>query len=328
MKKFMIGYFVMGAILALGSIFTGTYGLSEKNLEIYTTAVSLNETVEEMGFEDFSLTDYKVRFYDGKKDYVVQKNEDGQIYIMKEPAVLDVFAGTTMEVDGENQVLIPTYEQFTSLFDALDAAQTVSEGMSGNAEGTMAFTKDSYGENSHVATIWHEAFHAWQYRNWKPEIDALMKRIQLTEEESREDVIVNEVDSNQKLVKNFEEEMELLFKAYETKNMEEKKELVYKALTIEKEREQELSDSANAMEYYLDQLEGSAMYVESMVYRELEGESAWKEYYLTEFQYENGSSKYYKRGMLKCLLLDQMMEGWQSQFSGDCSLSDLLAQTV
>ena len=104
--------------------------------------------------------------------------------------------------------------------------------------------------------------------------------------------------------------------------------MVLQALSIEAEREQELSDSANAMEYYLDNLEGSAMYVEGQVYRELEGDDAWKEYYMGEFQYENGSSKYYKRGMLKCLLLDQMMEGWQSQFSGTCGLSQLLEQIV
>lgn len=328
MKICKIGYIAMGVILAFGSIFTETYGLSEVNLEIYDTAVSLDGMVQNIGFQDFSLKDYKVRFYDGKQDYVVQKNEEEITSIMKEDAVLDVFVGTTMEVDGENQVLLPTYEQFTSLFDVLDAAGTVSQGMSGNTEGTMAFTEDSYSENSHVATIWHEAFHAWQYTNWKAEIDALMKRVNIAEGESREDVIVEEADSDKKMVTAFEDEMELLYKAYETEDMAEKKKLVLQALSIEAEREQKLSDSVNAMEYYLDNLEGSAMYVEGQVYRELEGDDAWKEYYMGEFQYENGSSKYYKRGMLKCLLLNQMMEGWQSQFSGTCGLSQLLEQIV
>lgn len=328
MKIFKFGYMAVGAVLAVGSIFTGTYGLSNVNLGIYDTAVSQDETVQNMGFEGFSIKDYKVRFYDGKQDYVVQIDDKGVTSVTKEDAVLDVFAGTTMEVNGENQVIIPAYEQFSSLFDVLDAAETVSRGMEGNAEQAMAFTKNSYSENSHIATIWHEAFHAWQYTNWKTDINALMRRVNLTEGEGREDVIVEEVDSNSKMVNSFEQEMELLFQAYETENIDEKKELVSQALDIETERERGLSDSANAMEYYLDNLEGSAMYVEGQVYRELEGEDTWKEYYLGDFQYENGSSKYYKRGMLKCLLLDQMMEGWKGQFAGNCGLSQLLAQSV
>lgn len=328
MKVFKIGYIAMGAVLAIGSIATGTYGLSKANQELYRTAVSLDNTVQNMGFQDFSLKDYKVRFFDGKQDYVVQEKKDGVPVITRENAILDVFAGTTIEVNGENQVLVPTYEQFASLFDVLGVAETVSGGMSQNAEGTMAFSEDSYNENSHVATIWHEAFHAWQYTKWSKEVDALMERASVSEGEGREGVILEEVDTDKKMVAAFEEEMSLLYTAYDTENMEEKKELVSKALSIEKDREQEFSDSANAMEYFLDDFEGSAMYVESQVYRELEGDAAWEKYYLKESQYENGSGKYYERGMLKCLLLDQMMEGWQSKFSGTCGLSELLAENI
>ena len=114
---FKIGYIAMGAVLAVGSIATGTYGLSKVNQEIYHTAVSLDGTVQDMGFQNFSLKDYKVRFYDGERDYVVQTNEEDVPIITKEEAVLDVFAGTMMEVDGESQVLVPSYEQFAGLFD-------------------------------------------------------------------------------------------------------------------------------------------------------------------------------------------------------------------
>lgn len=171
---------------------TGPYGLSNVNLGIYDTAVSLDETVQNMGFEGFSIKDYKVRFYDGKQDYVVQKDDKGVTSVTKEDVVLD-------------------------------AAETVSQGMEGNAEQAMAFTKNSYSENSHIATIWHEAFHAWQYTNWKTDINALMRRVNLAEGGSREDVIVEEVDSNSKMVNSFEQEMELLFQAYETENIDEKR---------------------------------------------------------------------------------------------------------
>ena len=43
------------------------------------------------------------------------------------------------------------------------------------------------------------------------------------------------------------------------------------------------------------------MYVESLAYRKLENDAAWKEHYLADFQYTDGSGKYYHMGMLKSL---------------------------
>ena len=296
MKLFKIGYALTGFLLAACTAFTGSYGLSKTDREIYRRALSLESDMEKMGFSEFSLADYKVRFYNGNCDYVVEGEN-----ISKEDAVLDVFAGTVWEVEGEYQVLIPTYEKFSSLFDMLGAAGTVSQSMS---EGTMAFTEESYSENAHVATIWHEAFHAWQTNRWQDEIDALMKRVNLSAEDNREDIIVREADENPKAAALFEEEMVLLAKAYEGEG-EEKKEYILKALSLAEMRREILPDSANAMEFYLENLEGSARYVESLAYRSLEGDKAWEEHYMGEFSYEKGSGKYYQMGMLKGLLLDQ-----------------------
>ncbi|MCI8876647.1 MAG: hypothetical protein HFI77_11630 [Lachnospiraceae bacterium] len=306
MKLFKIGYALTGFLLAACTAFTGSYGLSKTDREIYRRALSLESDMEKMGFSEFSLADYKVRFYNGNCDYVVEGEN-----ISKEDAVLDVFAGTVWEVEGEYQVLIPTYEKFSALFDMLGAAGTVSQGMS---EGTMAFTEESYSENAHVATIWHEAFHAWQTNRWQDEIDALMKRVNLSAEDNREDIIVREADENPKAAALFEEEMVLLEKAYEGEG-EEKKEYILKALSLAEKRREILPDSANAMEFYLENLEGSARYVESFAYRSLEGDKAWEEHYMGEFSYEKGSGKYYQMGMLKGLLLDQTGEGWQEKFS-------------
>lgn len=315
MKLFKIGYALTGFLLAACAAFTGSYGLSKTDREIYKKALSLESDMEKIGFPEFSLADYKVRFYNGNCDYVVEGES-----ISKEDAVLDVFAGTVWEAEGEYQVLIPTYEKFSSLFDLLGAAGTVSQGMS---EGTMAFTEDSYSENAHVATIWHEAFHAWQTNRWQNEIDALMERVNLSAEDNREDIIVREADENPKAAALFEEEMELLAKAYEGER-EEKKEYILKALSLAEKRREILPDSANAMEFYLENLEGSARYVESMAYRSLEGEKAWEEQYMGEFQYENGSGKYYSMGMLKGVLLDEIAEGWQGEFSLKGGLDGLL----
>lgn len=327
MKLWKIGYIAMGIVLAAGSIITGEYGLSEVDREIYDTAVSLDSDMQNMGFEKFSVRDYKVRFYNGKNDYVVVPGDgvEEPAKIVKEQAVLDVFAGTTIDVNGEYQVLLPSYEQFSNLFDVLGTAETLSRGMT---EGTMAFTEDSYSRNSQAATIWHEAFHAWQYTKWQKEIDAVTERMNLSAEESREDIIVKEVDSDEEMVTAFEQEMKLLIEAYEETAPERKREKIRQVLEIAEQREKHLSDSANAMEYFLENLEGSAMYVESMAYRKLEGEAAWKEYYLGGFSYENGSGKYYHLGMLKCLLLDEMLPGWQSRFSASYGLNKLLNECV
>lgn len=319
MKLFKIAYAALGIGLAAGSILTGEYGLSKVNQEIYERALSLEDDIQELGFPEFSLADYKVRFYNGNCDYVVKGVQEK---IKKENAALDIFAGTTVEVDGEYQVLVPTYEKCTSLFGLLNTAGTVSQGTS---EGTMAFTEDTYSTNSHTAIIWHEAFHVWQQNRWQQEIEALLDRVNVTPAESRDDIIVSEVDTKQEAVEAFGEEMELLKKAYDAEGVQ-KIELIEKALAVAGKRKEILSESANAMEFYYENLEGSAMYVESQVYHILEGESAWREYYMGEFKYVKGSDKYYYMGMLKGALLDQISEGWQEGFCMECGLDELLSR--
>lgn len=325
MKTWKIIYAAMGIILAAGSIATAKYGLSEVNRSIYQDALSLDAKMQEFGFEDFSLKNMKVRFYDGDCDYVVQTDAEGSMTIKKEKAILDVFAGTTVEADGQWQVLIPAYEQFSGLFDALGALGSYEQGMQ---EGSFAFSESDYSESSHAASIWHEAFHAWQAENWTEDVEKLMEQAEAgsvnTSGNTREEIIVNEVDSDKELSGLFTEEMQLLMKAYQTEQVEEKKELVEKALEIAERRKEKLTPAAKAMEYFLENYEGSARYVESMAYRELEGDSAWQEIYLSEFRYENGSGKYYDMGMVKCVLLDQLAEGWQKEFSDGVGLDELL----
>lgn len=318
MKVWKFMYVAAGVFLAAGSVVTAEHGLSEMNRDIYQNALALDEEMEKLGFGDFSLRDRKVRFYDGNYDYVVQTDAAEQITVNKEKAQLDVFAGTTLEVDGEWQVLLPTYEQFSGLFDALGTLDSYQQGM---RDGSFAFSESGYGTDMHTATIWHEAFHAWQAENWQESMDALMD---LAGDENPEDIIVREVDTSQALTSLFNEEMRLLMKAYDAKDLTEKKMWTAKALETARVRAEWLSDGARAMEYYLENYEGSARYVESMAYRELAGDAAWRDVYLKEFQYENGSGKYYHMGMLKCVLLDQLTDGWQQDFSDEMGIDKLL----
>lgn len=312
MKGFRFIYILVGLILVIGTFATGEYGLSKVNQRIYDSACDTGEKVAQIQFPDFHVTDYKVRFYDGSRDYVVQGDK-----IEKEQAALDTFAGTTLKIDGKQQVIVPEYELFSELFNMAGTAEAM-------AEGIMAFSENTYSEASHAATICHEAFHAWQFTKWEQEIEELMRETEMVGEKDREAVIVNYIDSDPALVVSFEKEMELLQAAYECMDEREKVTLVQKALEVHTKRQTELLEGVTALEEYLENLEGSAMYVEAMVYRSLAGAEAFTDYYLDDFIYSNGSGKYYSLGMLKCMLLDQLSPDWKENWNLEQSVDVLL----
>ena len=312
MKMFRVIYFLLGVILVTGTFATGEYGLSKVNQSIYEKACEAERNVAEIQFPDFHVSDYKVRFYNGHHDYVVQGNS-----VVKEQPVLDTFAGSTLKVNGEWQVIVPEYELFAELFNIAGAAGSMME-------GTMAFSENTYTEHSHTATICHEAFHAWQYSNWEQEIEALTKEIEAVGEKNRETAIVNRIDSNDTCVVLFEKEMELLQEAYQCQDDAGRRNFVMEALAVHAQRQRELSAGLAALETFLENLEGGAMYVEAMVYRPLEGEEAFLDYYMGDFVYSNGSAKYYTMGMLKCMLLDTLLPGWKESWSLEETLDVLL----
>lgn len=316
MKVFEIGYGAVGVLLVASVALTGTYGLEKVDREIYDTAIELEEQMQENGFAGFAPSDFKIRFFNGETDYVVADGE-----VTKEEAAFSTFVGTTSKIDGEYQVVLPTYDNFSDMFSLLDTAQSASS-------GEMSFGEATYSTNAHVATLWHESFHAWQMTNWEDEIKATFTAAGLSESDNMTDVILNEVDSKDELVVSFSEEMELLMKAYETEDLEEKKQLVLEALAVAEEREAQLSDKAAYSENYFEIVEGSARYVEAEVYRLLEGDEAWRETYFGAFDYTNGVGKYYEMGMYKCLLLDELMPEWKNNFCVTDSLDDYLGSAV
>lgn len=316
MKLFRIGYGAVGALLAIGVALTGTYGLAKVDREIYETAMGIEEQMQENGFSGFMPSEMKVRFFDGTKDYVVA---DGKV--TKEEAAFDTFVGTTSKIDGEYQVILPTYDNFSHMFSLLDTAQGVTEGETNFAENT-------YTTNAHVATLWHEAFHAWQMTNWEKEIDVKYAEAGLIPEDDMSEIILNEVDSNDKLVVSFSREMELLRKAYETADAEEKKQFIIEALNVADERKTMVSAKAAYAEEYFQMVEGTARYVEARAYLLLEGDAAWKQTYFRETAYEKGNGKYYGMGMYKCLLLDELMPEWKEEYCVTDSLDDYLCRAV
>lgn len=307
-------YVIIGVVLMVLTLVTGTYGLPKEDKEIYYEALKLDEKVKGFGFPDFAISDYKVRFFDGDADYVI-KGET----IEKEKAVFETFVGTTVEVDGEFQVMLPTYGRFAQMYSALSSVENM-------AEGSISFDEADYSQKAHIATLWHEAFHTWQFTKSAEELYELAEKAGIGGENSYEEVVQNEVDSNHDQVLLLEKEIQLLFQAYQSEDMTAKRLLLEQVFELQEERAGLLSEQAVVAEQYYKTVEGSARYIESCVYKELEGEEAWENIYMSPFVYENGSGKYYTEGMIKCMILDQIVPDWKKNFDVTVSLDVLLHQ--
>lgn len=312
MNKGKILYGLTGFLLAASTALTGNQGLSRQNQKIYEKAQSLQQKVDTLGFQGLRLEDYKVRFFNGESDYVV--TSEG---IQKEKPVFTTFVGTTYEVEGEYQVILPVLEDFSKMFDMLDAA-------SGLAKGNTKMEKNGYDANEHTATLWHEAFHAYQMSHF---YDNCTGRLPETQNgDNIEKIIAEDVDSQPDMEQYFEQEAELLQKAYLALDEDSRTKYLRGYLELEEQRRGQIGKDAQAAEDYYETIEGSACYIESCIISFLKGDEAMKKRYIAAFSYEKGSAKYYKIGMLKCRLLSQMDRNWNKDYTFDKSLQELLQE--
>lgn len=311
MRLFRILYGVIGAALLSGTILTGNSGLSREDKKVYEDAVNLQQEVNKVGFPDFNLKDYKVRFYDGNIDYVVSGSS-----IEKEDAVFTTFVGTAYEVNGEYQVILPTVENFSEMLQLLDGTERL-------ANGDTDFAEDRYGVEEHIATLWHEALHAYQQTSYESQTASLADKGNISENTG--DIISSAVDGNQNVVELYKTQTDTLNRAYEADDQVQKLALVEEYLEQEKERRLLLDETVLAVEDYYEIMEGTARYIESHVYRLQKGTEAFTERYTGRDEYQNGTGKYYESGMLKCYLLDQLKPGWKESYDFSAGLSELLA---
>lgn len=312
--KFIYG--IIGVGLSISVAVTGSYGLSKENREIYQTAQNMQADMDKLGFDGFKLSELKTHFFDGDNDYVVY---DGKI--TKEPPAFRTFVATAPKIDGTYQVVIPTFENFSKMFDLLNSVESV-------ANGQLSFEEGIYGTNEHIATLWHESFHAYQFSRQEDGIMEMVIASDRLENLGMETLIVNYVDSDSELVLLFSEEMDLLIKAYKANTDSQKLDYLSRAMNIEQKRKARMDDDVTSVEQYYQTIEGSACYVESHAYRLLKGSTAWENQYLVSFSYENGSGKYYRMGMVKWGLLHQLEGYWENDFTInlDQKLLDILNQ--
>ena len=318
-------YGIIGILLMAGFILTGTYGLSEVNKKAYDSFAAESSYMSKLGFKDFYAADDTVRFFDGEKDYVVKSNGE----ITREKKVLDVLAATAWKVGEEYQILVPVYENMSGFTKMAENVEMItSSGENDNQTSKSAFSGESdsqtskatFSEEFYVAAICHEAFHVWQFNHFEEQINRELGEIKA----DREEVITSEIDSNSEYVNSIEQEVKLLFEAYYETDMKKKLKLVGLAMEEEDKRRSTMNENSRRVEYYIENLEGSAQYVEAMVYKDLTSQKEFEDYYLEEFTYVNGSYKYYTIGLMKCLILDQMDESLQEKFTYENGLSQIM----
>ena len=76
-------------------------------------------------------------------------------------------------------------------------------------------------------------------------------------------------------------------------------------------------------------MEGSAYYVESKAVNYENGEAVYRKNYLnTASKCSEGNSKYYRHGMLECMLLDELDPEWKDSYSFDRTLDEVIAEYV
>ena len=318
-------YAGIGVILAGATLVTGTYGLSERNKVLYETALGLEDQMMDSSFEGFRLSDYNIAFYDGNNDYVVTGNQN-QYEITKRQPVLSTFVGTAWQVEDHYEVLVPTVEKMSQLFGMLNSAEQLSM-MS--ASGELNFTQEEYGDEEHIATMWHEGFHAYQFTYYWDHIVEVLQGHTFSETDLNQGLVVAGVDQQPEVVALYEEGMQLLYQAVMSKDETEMKVYLESYLEVEALKAEVLSEELKILEAYYERVEGSAQYIEAMAYSKLYSVEAMADKYIENIpNFTGGSSKYYTIGLAKCLILDQLDANWKVGYDFSKDFNTLIMEQL
>lgn len=306
-------YGLAGLVLLAAYLLTGTYGLSPQNKQSYALALQMQDTADTLHFKNFHLADFPVAFYDGEQEYVFFEN---QIHT-REPVYAMLVASIYEAGPGKYEVIVPILEDMGRVVEFASRMQFTADHVPG------------YDEKTHATVLWHEAFHAWQFTHFKENIEAPMQAVQDKEEIASDEYIRQEMDDQPQAKELFEQEIQLLLQAAGSQDPQIRRTLLKQYWDLRDSRHQLLSPQMRQLESFFEQVEGSAQYVESMIYLAFKGQDAYNSKYIQPAgQYHNGTAKYYNSGMLKCLLLDAICPGWQASYQWDQNLDALLRKAL
>lgn len=290
-KAGFVLYIVAGAALIISGFATADRGLKENNREVLYQVSDDYKELGDLGFKGFCPLDYKVAFSDGEKDILVSYNGGKCDYTERE-AAFEGLVGSVYQDGDEFQVVVPQYDTWAAL-EALDN-QPLS------------------------VVVWHEGFHAYQNTRFNV-VD------NITSDTYSETELASIVDADSTAKALFEKELKILSRIITEENSGDAGEIAIEYSKIAKERRKLLDDVAAYTEDFYTMVEGTAYYVEAQVVRAENGDGIYTSNYLDILsKYAEGNAKYYRLGMLECMLLDKLDENWKDSYSFDRPLDEVI----
>ncbi|SFC53613.1 hypothetical protein [Butyrivibrio sp. YAB3001] len=284
-------YMLLGVTLVVSGFATTERGLKENDREMLYNVAEDYEELGDMGFKGFYPLDYKVAFSDSEKEILVSYDE-GKCNFSERKAVYGGLVGSIYQDGDEFEVIVPEYDTWITLENLNDEPLSV--------------------------VIWHEGFHAYQNSYHK----AYEK---VTSEVISETDLSEVVDSNIEGKKLFSEMLKVLERIITDENYGNLREIAIEYSKIANERRKLFGDEVNKSEDYYVMIEGTAYYVESQAARLENGEKLYRDNYLgTASKYAEGNAKYYRLGMLECMLLDKLAPDWKDSYGFDRTLDEVI----
>ena len=290
--KKMVGlgiYGLVGAVLILAGIGTVEKGLKEDDRREYERVVEDMAELGNLGFPGYNPLDYKVAFSTGEKDFVVAYN-GGDYEVTERKAVYEGLVGSIYQNGDDFEVVVPAYDTWIAT-----------------------------GSKSQLSSvIWHESFHAYQnavHRVFDSVTDTILSETKLADQ----------IDHDSEKRKLYAKELEILGRVTNKENNCDFQELAIEYIHTAEKRDALLTKEEKASEEFYEMMEGSAYYVEACVVRLENGEPAYKKLYLENAgEYAEGNAKYYRHGMLECMLLDELDPQWKESYHFDKPLTEVI----
>ena len=127
------------------------------------------------------------------------------------------------------------------------------------------------------------------------------------------------------MVQLYTQALNLLEEAVRTEDLAQKKAYLQDYLGLESMRQDLLPEAVLIQEDYYERVEGTAQYIEAKVYQTLTSTEEMAATYIEPIgHYSNGTAKYYRIGLAKCLLLDALHPTWKEGYDFATCLTDLL----
>ncbi len=294
-KAGLVLYILAGAALVISGFATMEKGLKENNREVLYKVADDYKELGDMGFAGFCPLDYKVAFSDGEKDILVSYN-DGKCDYIERKAVFEGLVGSVYQDGDEFQIVVPQYDTWATLEALNDEPLSV--------------------------VVWHEGFHAYQNTRFN-----LYENV--TGDIYSETELSSIIDSDSAAKELFEHELKILSRIITEENSGDAVEIAIEYTKTAKERRGLLADAAAYSEDFYTMLEGTAYYVEAQAVRSEMGEETYIKNYLdTASKYVDGNAKYYRLGMLECMLLDKLDENWKNSYSFDRPLIEVIEDYI